>query len=237
MALDEALLERAAEAGDFAALRTYGWSTPTLSIGYFQHLAELTEDVRWRTVPLVRRATGGGAIWHHHELTYSLVLPSLHPCARPHTGLYHSVHSAIAESPQPAGSRGQSPGRVSSSRSSRNRTTPAVPLLRRQGLGGPGLRCLQGRGQCAEAARGGDLAARFRAAETLADGRPNSQASATSSRSRRLRRSWADPIAAAIVRALGLLPTQAEEDDSIRRRAAELERTVYRDPAWTGRRP
>ena len=51
MALDEALLERAAEAGEFAALRTYGWSTPTLSIGYFQHLAELIEDVRWRTVP------------------------------------------------------------------------------------------------------------------------------------------------------------------------------------------
>ena len=49
--------------------------------------------------------------------------------------------------------------------------------------------------------------------------------------------SWADPIAAAIVRALGLLPTQAEGDDAIRRRAAELERTVYRDPAWTGRRP
>ena len=39
MALDEALLETAsAGRGATACLRTYGWTTPTLSLGYFQHL-------------------------------------------------------------------------------------------------------------------------------------------------------------------------------------------------------
>ena len=47
--------------------------------------------------PVVRRLTGGGAIWHHHELTYALILPAGHPRARPNTALYRAVHSAIAE--------------------------------------------------------------------------------------------------------------------------------------------
>ena len=40
MALDEALLEQVAERGDLAYLRAYGWSEATLSLGYFQHIAE-----------------------------------------------------------------------------------------------------------------------------------------------------------------------------------------------------
>ena len=48
------------------------WAEPTLSLGYFQpHLAaRFFPDLAW-----LRRATGGEAIVHHHELTYSLVLP------------------------------------------------------------------------------------------------------------------------------------------------------------------
>ena len=74
MALDEALLERSAGGAGTAFLRTYGWTTPTLSLGYFQRLAEVQADPRFRSVPLVRRLTGGGAIWHHHEVTYALVV-------------------------------------------------------------------------------------------------------------------------------------------------------------------
>ena len=40
--------------------------------------------------------TGGGAIWHHHEVTYALVVPANHPLARPSTELYQAVHAAIA---------------------------------------------------------------------------------------------------------------------------------------------
>ena len=96
MALDEALLDAVAEDPSFALLRTYGWTEPTLSLGYFQAFAESRRDARWHDVPVVRRPTGGGAIWHHHELTYALVVPVVHPLARPAASLYHAVHSALA---------------------------------------------------------------------------------------------------------------------------------------------
>ena len=86
MALDEALLDRVSAQPEFAYLRMYGWTVPTLSLGYFQHLAQARAEPRWRSVPLVRRATGGGAIWHHHELTYALALPARHPQAQAEHG-------------------------------------------------------------------------------------------------------------------------------------------------------
>jgi lipoate-protein ligase A len=96
MALDEALLDVvSAPEKSGAVLRTYGWSEPTLSLGYFQRLAQVRGDSRFRTVAMVRRPTGGGAIWHHHELTYALAVPSEHPLARPSTRLYQAVHAAI----------------------------------------------------------------------------------------------------------------------------------------------
>ena len=96
MSLDEALLEAIGRVEADALLRVYGWSVPTLSLGYFQRLAEARADERWRDVPIVRRPTGGGAIWHEHELTYALVVPESHPLARPSTQLYRKVHAAIS---------------------------------------------------------------------------------------------------------------------------------------------
>src|SRR4051812_50225238 len=72
MALDEALLEAAAE----PTLRLYSWRTATVSLGYFQDHAEVMARVaaaRDPAPPAVRRITGGGAIWHEHEVTYCLV--------------------------------------------------------------------------------------------------------------------------------------------------------------------
>ena len=71
MAADDILLD-AAEGG-VAALRFYQWAAPTLSLGYFQPslAARSFPDLAW-----LRRATGGEAIVHHHELTYSLALPA-----------------------------------------------------------------------------------------------------------------------------------------------------------------
>lgn len=76
MAADEVLLESAV-AGT-ASLRFYTWSEPTLSLGYFQPAA-LREDAPLNRLAWVRRATGGGAIVHHHELTYALALPAASP--------------------------------------------------------------------------------------------------------------------------------------------------------------
>jgi len=96
MALDEALLDSVAADPSFAVVRTYSWSVPTLSLGYFQGIAEAEADPRWRSSPVVRRPTGGGALWHDLEVTYAVVVPSTHPATRPSSALYRAVHEAIA---------------------------------------------------------------------------------------------------------------------------------------------
>ncbi|HEV3162576.1 MAG TPA: biotin/lipoate A/B protein ligase family protein [Isosphaeraceae bacterium] len=96
MAVDEALLESVAADPSAAVFRTYGWTVPTLSLGYFQHHAEAEADPRLRDAPIVRRPTGGGAIWHDREITYAIVLPRTHPAARSAADLYRAVHEAIA---------------------------------------------------------------------------------------------------------------------------------------------
>jgi len=73
MAADEVLLLSAANG--IASLRFYGWSTPTVSLGYFQSHHELDATPELRKLPLVRRATGGKTLVHHHELTYCLAIP------------------------------------------------------------------------------------------------------------------------------------------------------------------
>lgn len=70
MAVDEALLELA----ETPTLRFYGWSPHAVSLGYFQHIADFA-DLPPGT-PIVRRLTGGGAIHHGAELTFSLALPA-----------------------------------------------------------------------------------------------------------------------------------------------------------------
>ena len=67
MAADEALLDRVVRSGG-AFLRLYRWDPPTLSIGRNQ-------PNTFYDVPIVRRPTGGQAVWHEHELTYAAVAP------------------------------------------------------------------------------------------------------------------------------------------------------------------
>lgn len=94
MAFDEALLEAAREMG-LLAVRFYRWKAPTLSLGYFQkHLPEtLPEELR--SLSCVRRLSGGGAILHHREWTYSCALPPDHPLAAVPIKLYDVVHGEI----------------------------------------------------------------------------------------------------------------------------------------------
>jgi lipoate-protein ligase A len=97
MGLDEALLEGVAKDPSRGYFRTYEWTTPTLSLGYFQHRDHADADPRWRGAPIVRRLTGGGAIWHDRELTYAIALPDTHPLAARTASLYRAVHAAIAD--------------------------------------------------------------------------------------------------------------------------------------------
>jgi lipoyl(octanoyl) transferase len=82
MAFDEALLISALEQKQ-ASLRFYGWSEPTVSLGYFQPYTDRLKFERLRELKWVRRQTGGATIVHHRELTYALALPSGAPW---HTG-------------------------------------------------------------------------------------------------------------------------------------------------------
>ncbi|MEX0791863.1 MAG: biotin/lipoate A/B protein ligase family protein [Pirellulaceae bacterium] len=74
MAVDEALLRATPQTG-MTTLRFYQWAEPTLSLGYFQHHADRSRHVPSLDAPWLRRASGGGAILHDHELTYSLTVP------------------------------------------------------------------------------------------------------------------------------------------------------------------
>src|SRR5580704_2288404 len=79
MAMDEALLESAAELG-FSVLRFYRWSEPAARFGYSQEFAEIEKLTMLR--PLVRRPTGGGLVPHDADWTYSIVIPPNHPWYR-----------------------------------------------------------------------------------------------------------------------------------------------------------
>lgn len=96
MAVDEWLLERAGEGGQ-PALRFYQWAEPTLSLGYFQKYEDRVKHPASSDLPVVRRASGGGALVHHHELTYSLVVPADHPLARHPQQLYDAAHHALID--------------------------------------------------------------------------------------------------------------------------------------------
>src|SRR5262249_22575137 len=75
MAADEAMLETASERG-LASLRFYTWTEPTVSLGYFQPSDGRRQVPNLASLAWVRRSTGGAAIVHHHELTYSFALPT-----------------------------------------------------------------------------------------------------------------------------------------------------------------
>ena len=85
MALDEAVLEAVARGDSPPSLRLYSWNPPAISIGYFQGMRdEIDLEACARLgVEAVRRATGGGAVFHDAEVTYSLVVPEGHALAPP----------------------------------------------------------------------------------------------------------------------------------------------------------
>lgn len=96
MAIDEWLLERAI-LQPALAFRFYLWEQPTLSLGYFQEKSGIELPEKFSALPRVRRLTGGGAILHDRELTYSLVVPAGHPLSSTPVELYSLIHQIFIE--------------------------------------------------------------------------------------------------------------------------------------------
>lgn len=79
MARDESLLHAVGKGDQPPTLRLYEWKPATISLGYFQRFRDFQAlDPPACDLAVVRRLTGGGAILHDLELTYSLALPLDH---------------------------------------------------------------------------------------------------------------------------------------------------------------
>jgi len=82
MAVDEAIMAAVARGEKLPTLRLYDWSPACLSLGYGQKTGDVDfarlARMGWE---VVRRPTGGRAILHTDELTYSIALPENHPIA------------------------------------------------------------------------------------------------------------------------------------------------------------
>jgi lipoate-protein ligase A len=96
MAADETMLDAAVQSGS-AMLRFYQWQHPTLSLGYFQPYSQRSCHPSSQQATVVRRLSGGGALVHDRELTYSLALPASHPLIQNRDNLYVLVHQTLID--------------------------------------------------------------------------------------------------------------------------------------------
>ncbi len=91
MAADQAWLEQS----EVPVLRIYRWDQPTVTIGYAQSLAKLTDALP--TWPVVRRWTGGGVVLHENDFTYSVIVPTSHPWSQTNPlDSYRLIHESLA---------------------------------------------------------------------------------------------------------------------------------------------
>lgn len=92
MAIDEALLYSVEEGFSPPVFRLYQWDPPCLSLGYTQRVEGIDLEACNRLgIDIVRRITGGRAVLHDQELTYSLIFPLDHPLGR--KSIYESFYS------------------------------------------------------------------------------------------------------------------------------------------------
>jgi len=97
MAIDEAIFAMREKLGLPATLRFYAWKPAAISIGYFQRIEDPSlKEYKRQKLTIVRRLTGGGAILHRSEITYSLAC-STHefPLFRDIIKTQQLVHEAI----------------------------------------------------------------------------------------------------------------------------------------------
>lgn len=81
MALDEALMDWHSEGSIPPVIRFYEWNPATVSIGYFQRAERdiNLQAVKEQGLGFIRRPTGGRAVLHEQELTYSIIVSEQYP--------------------------------------------------------------------------------------------------------------------------------------------------------------
>lgn len=76
MAIDECLMRRQKTSPYCASLRFYTWKTPCITLGYFQNVSKMRQRLgaSARSLPLIRRLTGGGLVRHDKDLTFAFIM-------------------------------------------------------------------------------------------------------------------------------------------------------------------
>ncbi len=98
MALDEAIAREVRKDNAPPTLRLYGWDMPSVSFGCFQKISEVDLDYcKGNNIPIIRRPTGGRAILHNHELTYSFsVKTAQEPFSKGLLDSYRKISKALS---------------------------------------------------------------------------------------------------------------------------------------------
>ncbi|QTA37160.1 lipoate--protein ligase family protein [Thermosipho ferrireducens] len=98
MAIDVSMGLYSLEVGE-PFLRFYSWKTPTLSLGKNQDVQIVNfKYINERGFDCVRRPTGGRAVFHSHEITYSITIPRTHPLYKKSVlNLYKEISQIIVE--------------------------------------------------------------------------------------------------------------------------------------------
>ena len=81
MAIDESIMKCYSDGERKPTLRIYGWNPPAVSIGYFQTIENAVNIQACKDfgIDIVRRLTGGRAVLHEHEITYSIIIEENYP--------------------------------------------------------------------------------------------------------------------------------------------------------------
>ncbi len=97
--MDEAILEAVGRSESLPTLRLYAWEPACLSLGYAQSLSDVDlPRLRAHGWEVVRRPTGGRAVLHTDELTYSVIAPLTEPrVAGTVLESYHRLAQALVE--------------------------------------------------------------------------------------------------------------------------------------------
>jgi lipoate---protein ligase len=98
MAIDEVLMGYVSQSGE-PIIRLYSWSPHAVSLGFFQSAEQELDlgECKKQGVDVVRRLTGGGAVFHDKEITYSLIIPESSQVPKDILESYNFICGAIVQ--------------------------------------------------------------------------------------------------------------------------------------------